>query len=328
MFGGDHAPSEQNRAFSNTYNPMQSDDVSIKRQKQAEYAEEILHQIRQKQGNFDPNQMSKTQPRVFMSSLSNLYGNRTEELERKKRQQEIFAETLRQQIEEKRRLKMEENKKTHEIPSYSSIASQASQLLETFRASTMNNTQQASINLNNNNNTLPNYQQMTKITANPNLLKTAPVKMPTFEKKPLRKPEVNFAETVPISFEPNVSIEVSTESPFTHSKVATPPLGFSLRKSKMFSSTLAKTLPANQAQSSDFTTVMKPPNDQKSQSSMAYTQNSFNRQNQMNKTQKTRLLNNVPPVSFDQLPDNIRLGTNSELVYPDGHISPLHSSRV
>ena len=45
----------------------------------------------------------QTQNRVFMSSLSTLYGDGPAELERKHRKQEQLADTLRQQIEEKRR---------------------------------------------------------------------------------------------------------------------------------------------------------------------------------------------------------------------------------
>ncbi|OHT04421.1 hypothetical protein TRFO_06303 [Tritrichomonas foetus] len=315
----------------------------VKRKRQAQYAEELKQQIVQKQhaqtlqpSSFDSSQYSRTQPpaRAFMAAVSNLYGDRTAELERKRRQQEMFAESLRRQIEEKRRAKeaQQQMENSREL-SYAAVANQASQMLENIRsgrsnANNPNNLSQtqprpqqfkrsqfASNNQSNNDSNLNDLQPTLRFAQPPTVLNRT---QPVARQKPERKVEPSFAETAPVNFA-RFHIDVSTESPFSHSKVETPPLGFSLRRSHPAASSMAISAPLR----NDYQTLngVQNINGQRNPTSLA--------QHPLRQSQPARFLNRGAFAKKNVQPDEqMRLGTASELVYPDGHVSPVSSPRL
>jgi hypothetical protein len=203
-------------------------------------------------------ELAATQPRVFGSAIAALYDPYGVELERKRRQQERLAETLRKQIEDKRKAKESETQRLAERASRAAVADQATQLLSNMRGREDGQVE----------------DDAAKIDA---------------PAAPLVKPRMVL------------SIKVSTESPFTHSQVDTPPLGFSLRR-------VAPVKNAGPAYSSMERTWPRNPGP--------------------NGMIARRLLNDsqfaIGRRDAD-LQEGTRLRTNSELVYPDGHVSPVSS---
>jgi hypothetical protein len=110
---------------------------------------------------------------------------------------------------------------------------------------------------------------------------------------PLLKRE--FTTTLPAP-RPMAAIEVSTESPFVHSTVPTPPPGFSRRR---------------------------PNPDALPKRGVGETWEDYTRRDApVRQSMPTRLLN--PALTRGRVEQtSVRLGTNSELIYPDGHMSPV-----
>jgi hypothetical protein len=197
-------------------------------------------------------EMSNTQPRVFGSAIAAFYDPYGVELERKRHQQERLAETLRKQIEDKRKAKESESQNMAERASRAAVADQASHLLSNMRGRDESQ---------------PPEDDPPKIEA------------------PLAKPRMIL------------SVKVSTDSPFTHSNVETPPLGFSLRRAA--------------------------PMKNAGQGERTWPRNAGPKANMAR-----RLLNDsqfgIGRRDADPQ-EGTRLRTNSELVYPDGHVSPVSS---
>jgi hypothetical protein len=110
--------------------------------------------------------------------------------------------------------------------------------------------------------------------------------------KPPRKQLLTKADLSQIDFARRTDpprIQISTESPFAQSTVPTPPQGFSLRRVEPV---------RKQA-----TTALRqiPPHENRVKSSLV--------------------------IRYPDAPNRVRLGEESELVYPDGHRSPLPSPR-
>lgn len=237
---------------------------------------------------------AQTQGRVFMSSLATLYGDGPAELEHRRRQQEQLADSLRHQIEEKRRLREIERKRMEEEDSgfykpitMETVANQANRILTEMK-------------------TQPQHGR-----PNADFARTQPIKIKfnisanLNEKKFEPPPIKDFAATLPAH--PVMMFNVSTDSPFDHSSVSTPPLGFSLRKS----------MPTKE--------VMFAPEQR--------ARGQTKRDQPMRTSQPARILNTHKLKQHQHYSTAVhgtsgpRLGTNSELIYPDGHVSAVSSPR-
>lgn len=290
---------------SDTWPWREDDSEAIKRQKQAAYAEELKKQIAQKtqsrtQDNPNGNSQAQTQPakRNFMSSLGTLYGDDSKEIEFKRRQQQEFAESLKRQIEEKRKQKqieLEKENSRQAPPTYESIANQASQML-------------------------------TKLQNDQTHAKTQPIQQTNQPPQKLKSKKNDLAATAPVQREEPVviqpyrnTINISTESPFDHSLVETPPLGFSLRRSIPIKPPMAHTFGGFEPTQNTYTNeyngynTVKPRNEPLRQSNPG--------------PFKQRLVQPNFRNSYNNDVQPVRLGTNSELIYPDGHISAISSPR-
>ena len=135
---------------------------------------------------------SQNQGTAFIAAVSSLFGSSAADVERKKRQQEQVAYALQRQIEEKRR----QNPRTHD--SMATVADQASHLL-------------------------------TEIQGHVKPSQTQPLTVTFSDTQTSSRPKKVYAESMPSPLPPGLTI--NTASPFEHSKVVTPPLGFSMRKS-------------------------------------------------------------------------------------------------
>jgi len=204
-----------------------------------------------------------------------------DDLEIKRKQQEIFAETLRYQIEEKRKSRLQDNKEKG-----LNISQEAEKMLKHLQSI--------------------NKADVTQ----PNPPNNAPALFPgnriqriSYEPKPMNVEEFSiFRDSfVPA---PMPQILVPNDSPFDDIKVTTPPLGFSMRKQIP-----VKSIPS--APSEPPETKYKPPRPK------------FGRRISKN----PKVHNTFSTDDIDDIWSMPRLGTNSELVYPDGHISGLSSPR-
>ena len=313
--------------------PNNSGDIEkLKRRRQAEYAEELRQQILHKKALED--QKNNPQHRVFMSNLGSLYGDQSFEIERKRKQQEKLAESLRQQIEEKRRAREIEKQKeaAQEAAYYSNSNSNKIQFTQdssSFEPDYSNNDNNFSNNAtmnNNNNSRFINQTRQTHYQTQPIPRKPFVIPFQNTNENETKK-ITKFSETTPLAALPHLTFEVPTESPFSHSTVQTPPLGFSLRRD--YQSSLSITAPIHQN---------NPPltiKDNFSKSSLS------SHPTNLRQSQPARILNNkyIPKSNFNNSTINydqfnlrsnnngssMRLGTASELVYPDGHISPINS---
>jgi hypothetical protein len=199
--------------------------------------------------------------RSFLHSLNSMFVDPAE-VERKRRQQEQLAETLRQQIIERRQAKeLERQTIERRLAAEEAFLAQAAAKP-------------------------PNPPQPTD-----------PVSEAPPEQKPKRLIPLlkrQFAATLPTP-KPLSLFQISTESPFAHSTVPTPPPGFS------------RTRPHES------------------------TQNWHQREPDLwnepvRRSMPSRLLN--PMITRGKVEQTVvRLGTNSELIYPDGHMSPISSPR-
>ena len=345
-------PNKKKAILSTTQQPIYMDDnefnpdidfdlsESMRRQRQIEYAEELRQQILQKKALED--QINNPQQRVFMASLGSLYGDQSIEIERKRRQQEKLAESLRQQIEEKRRAReIEKQKEAAREASYYSTPN--SNDIPNTSASTTSSEQSLSNNFNfnisnANSNTTSNcyVHQARKLKFQTQPVSKAPYKTLTqnHPPKPLNdfdnNNESNFSKTAPFAPIPHLTFEISSESPFSHSTVKTPPLGFSLRRDHLSSLSITAPIHHNDpplitVQNNNFSksalSQHKMPLQQSHPNRMLNSNyiNNSNTNNSVNKYDHQINLN----VRSDDIP--MRLGTVSELVYPDGHISPITS---
>lgn len=341
-------PSKSKALLAATQQPYYNDTVnlgldydsnltdSMKRKRQIEYAEELRQQILQKK-SFD-DQFNNSQRRGFMSNLGSLYGDQSIEIERKRRQQEKLAESLRLQIEEKRRVReIEKQKEAAREASREALHYSASNTsnLSYNQAPIITPEQNITNSKNSNNNSKNRYLRPNKklnFQTQPISFKSIKLNQPP---KPLndfdKNDNSNFSKTAPFAAIPHLTFEISSESPFLHSTVQTPPLGFSLRKNHQ--SSLSITAPIHQT---DQPLITAKDNFSKSALSQYQVQsrqpvqpnrmlnnssvNNSNVNNSVNKYDDRQI--NLT-VQSDDIP--VRLGTASELVYPDGHISPINS---
>lgn len=196
-----------------------------------------------------------SQGNIFMAALSSLFGSSAADVERKRRHQEEIASALHRQIEEKRR-------QTHgdaERYGMNAVAEEASHILiemqEKFKPS-----------------------------------QTQPLKV-TFSEAGTSASKKLYAESLPAPL-PSI-FTINTESPFEHSKVATPPLGFSMRKSMPTSDFLEKAR-GNEA-------AVKRPG--------------------------FRFLAQENFKGVDLPRGGVELEADSEFIYPDGHVSRTNSRK-
>lgn len=276
------------RNHASTYQPNNFESVStnlpqeasnpsetFKRLRQAQYADELRQQIIQKQQAQKSiqntqgisNQIIQTSSppqnkpmNSFMTSLGSLYGDRTEELERKRKQQDTLAQTLLKQIEEKKEAQKLRRQKeelvdqyySHHLPayepsspvdtpkqtsinpepvSYSSVAKQATQMLEELKSGR----NPGSTNNKFLNPPPPVYQhpRITKIqpfsqtfnNLNDKNLGKSPAPLLSINSQQPQIVIPGAAQTLP-----RLGFDISTDSPFSRSGVKTPPLGFSLNR--------------------------------------------------------------------------------------------------
>jgi hypothetical protein len=103
-----------------------------------------------------------------------------------------------------------------------------------------------------------------------------------------------------------LAVNVSTESPFAYSKVETPPLGFSLRRAAPVRNSGQGIFPRELPRMEQTWPKNQPEN--QSMPRRLLTESKF--------------LIGRRDADFAE---GVRLRTNSELVYPDGHVSPVSS---
>jgi hypothetical protein len=189
------------------------------------------------------------------------------ELERKRRQQEQLAATLKEQIEERRRAKEQERKEYEQR-----MAAEEARLAQPA----------------------PSAPAQTTVET------PAPTRAPEPAPKQKRLMPIlkrQFTVSLPAP-RPIAVFQVSTESPFAHSTVPTPPPGFSRRgaEKRVGGARMREVGPWEDRGGRE--EVERP----------------------------TRLLN--PAIARNRVEQTaVRLGTNSELIYPDGHMSPISSPR-
>ena len=222
---------------------------------------------------------------------NNFFNIHEEEIQKKKQQQEFLANMLKKQIEEKKKSNYQDPSKKR--PTFESVSKEADQILD--RLILKNNKEK-------------------ELISNSIFLENP------LQNKPIYGPKLiqlnNFAnlrEKVQIPIHNN-QIEVFTDSPFDSIKVSTPPLGFSLRK----------TIPIKEL-------VSAPPEIKENKYHPPKTKFGRNfpkkNNNNFNEKKKTFVTDDLDDFTNKDIWSMPRLGTNSELVYPDGHISGLSSPR-
>ncbi|EAY16029.1 hypothetical protein TVAG_277950 [Trichomonas vaginalis G3] len=171
----------------------------------------------------------------YMSSLASMYGDYNENLERKRRMQEQLAESLRQQIEEKKAAQKSAYERQPKIPTYSN---------------------QPMPDLNTRQQIQPIQQPLPPQPAPQVVYASQPVNRVSFAPQIVLTQNEPQARTisraipvekfVPLRATLNITqphqITVPTESPFDRQKVETPPLGFSIRHAQPVKSSLAQTM--------------------------------------------------------------------------------------
>lgn len=256
-----------------------------RRYDQAQLADEIRQELQ-----------AKTQGRGFMSNISAMMGNGSDQIEQKRKRQEELIRSLNQQIHEKRK-RIEAEKAREATMEYykpvtmETIADTAARMLDGMQ---------------------PTFAQTTKPEKPP-----PPVKVQA-------PPELMVkAETLPRRPIKPMVFQVSTESPFDHSSVVTPPLGFSLRRS----------VPTRNAFFAQDTNRRDPDErGQPRQRLLNGTNRNMKDAGPEPRNGRTRLLDDSRwehrgHGQGDSDYSAPRLGTNSELIYPDGHISAISSPR-
>jgi hypothetical protein len=253
--------------------------------------------------NYDssfPPQQEKAQNRVFLASISSMHGNYEADLERKRRKQEEFALSLRKQIEEKKAREQVREP----------IAKQASEMLQEMQQEKAK--------------AIPNYSQepVKKVSFAPTIQLTPPNDL-VFSQ--ISETKNSHAHTTPIekfvrfrsTFDADANhsqpkpIHVPTESPFARQNLGTPPLGFSIRRSQPVK------IPLNIAPN-----VVQRRNlpHTKAKSSLSAPNPTF-----FDAARRVYMEDKEPmyPISSDSgdVYELKRLDSESELVYPDGHIS-------
>jgi hypothetical protein len=228
-----------------------------------------------------PQQAQYTQKTGFMGSIATIYSDYESNLSHKRRMQEVLAENLRKQIEEKKsRSQMEPSTRRNKT-----IRHQATELM--YQKQNI-----APAPLNTPSKTQPVRRVSFDFTQN-NTNKSAKTQPRTYNSKPAYVP-YKFNQYV-FTDNPMPRINVSTESPFAHQNVTTPPLGFSVRNI----SSLRKSYPGNQQA---FNGGMK---------------NTFNRTMPAQPNQTFKNTNRV-------VPGPMRSGrsfvSTSEMIFPDGRI--------
>lgn len=183
----------------------------------------------QQQQNYDYQQHSQNYPkRAFMSSLATMYSDYESNLNHKRQMQEILAENLRKQIEEK--------KARSQIGQDVRSRPYAQQHTEEYMNQTRN---MAPVSINQLAKTQPIPRVSFGFSENnaplqaeqeKSLARTQPIPRygNTIVAERPRYAPIRF-EQIAISNDPPKRISVQTESPFAHQSVVTPPLGFSVR---------------------------------------------------------------------------------------------------
>ena len=198
--------------------------------------------------NFQQTYPPNAPQRGFMSSIASIYADYDSNISHKRKMQQELAESLKRQIEEKKaRSQMQQN-----APNRGSVQQQANDMLMQMQS---NPSRTAPMN--------PNYSQAPQPLIDNS--RTQPARRVTFEVAPPKaksqsstsgdsktqnvddnansdtvKPfvykKIPVEKFVPYRgqflSDPPKHIHVSTESPFAHQNVATPPLGFSVRSVK------------------------------------------------------------------------------------------------
>lgn len=195
------------------------------------------YSYQQPQQNYGYQQEAQnSQKRGFMSSIATIYSDYDSNLSHKRRMQEILAENLRKQIEEKKsRSQMEPSKRRNKtVQQQATEHIYQNQNLAPVPIFESANTQPVRHNITfdfTENSAKQNEQRVSGFA------KTHPV---AYNYKPKFVPH-KFSQYV-FTCDPPKRIVVSTESPFAHQDVSTPPLGFSVRNV----SSLRKSYPGKQ----------------------------------------------------------------------------------
>lgn len=173
--------------------------------------------------------------RPYMSSLASMYGDYNVNLERKRQMQEQLAESLRQQIEEKKQRNQPRPERHSQNPS------QANQNYQEMQVRTqIQQHPPASLPPTN----IQQYaasQPAVRVSFAPQVVLTEyePQMRTVARSLPVDK-FVPMKATLNIA--PPRQINVPTESPFDRQKVETPPLGFSIRHAQPAKTSLAQTM--------------------------------------------------------------------------------------
>lgn len=266
--------------------------------------------------NYSPpnyrNQPTTSSPpnHAYLSALRDLTGENEADIRKKRESQQAFAESLRRQIEEKRRA--QNNKANHYTfgqdyePSINQFANQPSGIGTSS----------------------PDFSTAVSITPEP---------VPQARTKPKRMQIINRADltqfdkfaTVKEAIEPkHRSIPISNDSPFINSTVPTPPQGFSMRGLPIVEPT--QTYAPKQINLPP--TSLSPPPEKKTKNVRFQKQeplltDSFILQAESvgAKNHQSRAKSSLYPPP--KVVNNVRLGAKSELIYPDGHMSPISTPR-
>ena len=204
------------------------------------------------------NNIPQNHPRSFMSSIATIYSDYESNIAHKRKMQQELQDSLRRQIEEKKARSQMQQAPTNR----NSIQQQANDMLMQMQ---VNPNQNMSAPINQNYNIPPqplndnfHTQPSRRVTfasspqkSNVSSLSNEPrVKQQTddvTDDKPFVYRRIPVEKFVPYKgqffSDPPKHIEVSTESPFAHQSVSTPPLGFSVRNIKAKQQNLRNSYP-------------------------------------------------------------------------------------
>ena len=289
------------------------------------------------------------QQRAYMSALASMYGDYESNLARKRKMQEEFAESLRRQIEEKKSRTMQEKSKNY--PNYSSnqkqsISYQASQLLEEMQLRKSQPPQfstfsHAPESLSDDEVSHSSVSKQARTVSFAPVIELSPhadfSSLSRQEHKSYSVPVDRFVsfrnqfsneETMHHQEQHMRTLSISTESPFARQKVGTPPLGFSIRHSQPVKTALAapntgpqkRVLPQTKAR----TSLAKP---KPTFISNPYPVSQGFNNDYFDDSGFNAKMETIPTPEYPGPPDGEdvwtlkRLDTETELVYPDGHIS-------
>lgn len=307
-------------------------------------------------------QQIQNQAHTYLSAIRDLQSADAEENLKKKREQQIaFAESLRKQIDEKRQRKQQQQNQKYNINQFKD-GQQRNEPHFTFGEETSNFQPNISQPKNFEEDVDINYSfsmNFDSLSSKPIKIQSNHTRKQLFTKADLSQFDLfsskSGKENSNFSMYRPAQIQINTDSPFASSTVSTPPQGFSMRHPQA-------TQPFNsQFQVSNDQNVFQTPNylfensisnyqnpiqlpRKQNQMKFNYQDDSDNLQVLQNKNTNAKLSHTItkktnyrPPqvqpraksmlLRAVEMKNTVQLNGVSELVYPDGHLSPAISPR-